>query len=205
VVLNCRPFLPKGASMSYTYPGDLTTVADVQQYLGQTTVASGSQAIIQSLITRVSTQFYTYVGRNILSGTYVEYYNGTGSQNLVLNNYPIIYVSGISINGHSINQSTNNGYVTGWNNDDQQIFVNNGICKGFRNVQVTYSAGYPSIPGDVEQSVIDYVGILYNKKNRPGVVSQMLEGMNDRYIGDLEGLPKSVREIWESYRTQFKW
>jgi hypothetical protein len=191
-----------------SYGGDLTTVANVQQYAGNDNqiTASGSAATIQALITRVSTEFYSYTGRNILSGTYVETYNGTGSQNLVLNQYPVLSVSGISINGHSVNQTNNgNGYITGWNNDNQQIFVNNGICKGFQNVQVTYTAGYSTVPGDIEQSVIDYVLILLAKAGRIGVVSKAIEGMSDRYIGDLEGVPKSVKEVWNSYRNPFKW
>ena len=191
-----------------SYGGDLTTVANVQQYAGQNNqiAASGMSAPIQALITRVSTEFYTYTGRNILSGTYVESYNGTGSQNLILNQYPVISVSGIAINGHTINQTNNgNGYITGWNNDNQQIFVYAGICKGFQNVQVTYTAGYSSIPGDIEQSVIDYVLILLAKTGRIGVVNKAVEGMSDRYVGDLDGVPKSVKEVWNQYRNPFKW
>ena len=81
---------------------DLTTVAAVNAILGQT--SSVDQALIQTEVTAYSQNILTRTSRGFLSGvrSYSERYNGNGSQEQGLRNYPILAVSSLSVNGIAI-------------------------------------------------------------------------------------------------------
>jgi|GEM_PF-5799533 hypothetical protein len=81
---------------------DLTTVAAVNAILNQN--PSADAALLQAEITAYSQNILTRTGRGFLSGVrpYKERYNGNGSLELALRNYPILAVSSLSINGIAI-------------------------------------------------------------------------------------------------------
>ena len=81
---------------------DLTTVAAVNAILNQgSTVDSG---IIQTEITAYSQNILTRTGRGFLSGVraYSERYNGNGSTELPVRNYPILSIQGVQVGGIAI-------------------------------------------------------------------------------------------------------
>ena len=93
---------------------DLTTVAAVNAILAQDPAADA--ALIQSEITAYSQNILTRTGRGFLSGvrSYVERYNGNGSNELPIRNYPILAVASLSVNGIAIPASPDylqSGYV----------------------------------------------------------------------------------------------
>ncbi len=181
---------------------DLTTLSEVQAYLAQSVLVSGSNPIISSLITSVSEQCIKYTGRIFSGTTFTETYNGTGSQDLLLRNYPVQSVSGVSIFGYPIHQTTSsNGYVTGWNFDQDGVHLTNRTFpKGFQNIYVTYRAGYDTIPYDINRSVAEYVAIIFQKRSRIGEVSQSIPEVGTvSYINDRDGVPASIINVWDKY------
>ena len=93
---------------------DLTTVAAVNAILAQAPTADA--ALIQIEITAYSQNILTRTGRSFLSGvrSYSERYNGNGSAELPVRNYPILAVSSVSVNGIAIPASPDyrqSGYV----------------------------------------------------------------------------------------------
>ena len=93
---------------------DLTTVAAVNSILGQ--VSGTDSTIIQSEVTAYSQNILTRTSRSFLSGVrqYNERYNGNGSQELPVLNYPILAVASLSVNGIAIPASPDyiqSGYV----------------------------------------------------------------------------------------------
>ena len=93
---------------------DLTTVAAVNNLLSQ---ASGTDStLIQTEITNLSRYILTKTSRSFLSGirSYSERYNGNGSNEMLVRNYPILVVSSLSVNGIAIPASPDyiqSGYV----------------------------------------------------------------------------------------------
>jgi hypothetical protein len=93
---------------------DLTTVAAVNAILTQSPTTDS--AVIQTEVTAYSQNILTRTGRSFLSGvrSYSERYNGNGSQELPLRNYPILAVASLSVNGIAIPASPDyisSGYV----------------------------------------------------------------------------------------------
>ncbi len=181
---------------------DLTTLGEVQSYLGQVPTVSGSNTIISSLITSVSEECMKYTGRHFSGTSFTETYNGTGSQDLLLRNYPVQVVSGISIFGNPVPQTIGqNGYITGWNFDQDGVHLTNRVFpKGFQNVYVTYVGGYTTVPYDINRSVAEYVAIIFQKRSRIGEVSQAVPEVGTvSYINDKDGVPKSIIDVWNKY------
>lgn len=93
---------------------DLTTVAAVSGILDQDVDVDA--ALIQTEITAYSQNILTRTSRAFLSGvrTYTERYNGNGSNEIQLRNYPILAVSALSVSGTVIPPSPDylqTGYV----------------------------------------------------------------------------------------------
>jgi hypothetical protein len=93
---------------------DLTTVVAVNAILNQSPTVD--QALLQTEVTAYSQNILTRTGRGFLSGvrSYSERYNGNGSQELPVRNYPILAVASLSVNGIAIPASPDyisSGYV----------------------------------------------------------------------------------------------
>lgn len=84
---------------------DLTTFAAVNSWL--IGGASADEAVISSAITGYSAYILTRTGRSYLGGfrTYVERYDGNGSDLLMLRNYPVLSASAVVVNGQAIPQT----------------------------------------------------------------------------------------------------
>jgi hypothetical protein len=80
---------------------DLTTLADVKAWLGRTD--SNSDALLSALITRTSRQILSYLRRGtILPRTVNEIRDGSGSNTLMLRQWPVVSVSSVTVGVVSI-------------------------------------------------------------------------------------------------------
>src|SRR5205085_10787744 len=80
---------------------DLCTLAHVKAWLGRSD--SNSDALLTALITRTSRQLLSYLRRaTILLHTVSEIRDGTGSQSLMLREWPVLSVSSLTIGAQTI-------------------------------------------------------------------------------------------------------
>lgn len=151
---------------------DLTTLANVKQYL--TVNVTTDDALLTRLISAASAFIQSWLNRNLASQTYTETRNGHGGYVLPLANYPVTAVSSVAVDNVAIpaaSDPTQTGYVF----SDKALYLN-GYCfsRGFQNVAVTYTAGFATIPLDIEQACIDLVGLKYKERNHIGQTSKTL-------------------------------
>jgi hypothetical protein len=181
-----------------TAPGsneiDLTCLSAVKRWAeikGDT-----DDADIQDCITAFSKAVMERVGRETLSviKTFTDIYNGNNSVRLFLNNFPIVelisvYVNGVSlpistdyfVTGVFIDQSLRRNSIayrtaTGGVNTFQNYpstLPGYGFTKGIGNVRVTYKAGYKeaepgfeytATPYDLELAVRKAVALQYKRR-----------------------------------------
>ena len=138
-------------------PDDLCTVAELKSWLPNQ--GNNDDVTLQSLITNASLQVLQYIDRpHILSsvlGPLTENYDGNGSDRLLPRNFPITSVSSLSIDGVSI-QAATTPTTAGYLWDGRRILLRGfRFCRGVQNVQLSYSAGYPSVPLDLKQAAIE--------------------------------------------------
>lgn len=75
---------------------DLTTVADVKEYLESQSDDSRVEALIQAFITGLSAEVEQYLDRELVAGTYTEYHDVAYNQfQLFLRAYPVTSITGI--------------------------------------------------------------------------------------------------------------
>ena len=83
-------------------PSDLTTVANLEGWLGLTNVQAPVPDQLQRLVTATSAGIQAYISRIIRSQSYNETRAGTGGDRLVLKNTPVTAVSSVVVDGQTI-------------------------------------------------------------------------------------------------------
>lgn len=163
--------------------GDLTTLATVRAYLpGIDALDTQFDDLLTRLITAVSTQFATEVGRVLASATATEVYSGHGGQRLTTKRWPITAVTSVYVDGELVPERPAVG-ESGWVIDEETSICLDGSfwSRGLQNVEVEYTAGYVTIPGDVEQAVVKMVCLQFTDRNRIGQASRSMTGESVSY------------------------
>ncbi|KVV12408.1 hypothetical protein WM08_15155 [Burkholderia ubonensis] len=191
--------------------GDLTTLANAKQWVLVNSGVTGDDAIFTRLITAASQFVQTYLNRTIASTAYTEKHTGSGSNTLALPNYPITAVSSLAIRGVPIAASPD-GVQVGYTFDDRFLYlIGNVGFSAFPNgtdghfpkwpplgVQVTYTAGFLSTPPEIEQAVLELIGLKYSDRNHFGQVSKSIQGEVVSF--SIADMPAGVRTILNNYR-----
>lgn len=175
----------------------LCALADVKTYLGiQNT---NQDAVITTLITNASAMIESYCNRTFASAAYTETRNGTGGFRMYAAQAPITAVSSVTVDGTPIpaapapsNGSLGYGYVF----DADLIYIRPGgypgtFTKGIQNVMLAYTAGFATIPADVNQACVELIADKLAKQARIDKKSETL-GSQQTVSFDLSGMPPRV-------------
>ena len=155
---------------------DLATQDEVKEYIDMPGGSSDADDVIDDLITRVSDRFHKYCGiSSFHSTTYTEYYSGQGTQELFLDQRPIISITSIKQDSEwafgSDSTFASDNYAI---QDDRVVLKDNVFSSGVRNLQVIYTAGYATIPTDLKQACIEEVARAFDKRLNVDVSSRTL-------------------------------
>ena len=176
---------------------DLTTLANVKSWLN--IQSNTDDALLSRMITSVSTYIQSWLNRSFSVASYTDTSNGNGvSSQLVLRNYPIVSVSSLTINGIIIPFSPD-GIKPGYQYDGKAIYLIGYIFqRGMRNIVVNYSAGYASVPAEIEQAVIELLSLRYRERSRIGENSKSIGGETVSY--NIKDFPEGVKTILNNYK-----
>lgn len=201
--------------------GDLTTVTKVKTEWLKISVAT-DDAILQALITAASRQIVSYLQRSVLSATFTEKRNGTGTSMIVLKHWPVTAITSVTVNASVIPASSQGSY--GWvcNLWDGSTFpippaviqlVGGGYSgfppysipaapgvfnEGGQNIQIVYTAGFSTTPPDIEMACNMLVGAWYKEKDLIRQKSSLLGGQSQSYEMDM---PTSCKNLLNPYRA----
>lgn len=157
----------------------LTTLANVKESLGYDSPANTNyDDLLTNLIARASVLIESRLGRSVVQASYTEYADADGSEYLDLRQGPVISVSGLAYATHATAGITTTSvdagtYIVYGDEDDWRLpgyLRSNGGCfnKGRKNYEVKYSAGWATVPYDIEQLCIDVVTWLFNQRKDAG-------------------------------------
>lgn len=159
--------------------GDLTILNDAKNWLGIPLTDTANDALLANIITSASAFLINWFNRQILTATYTEKYNGNGKQFLQVRNWPITAISSLSSNGIAIVPSPD-GILDGYIFDDTlaTVYLLGPLYfnKGIRNIFITYTAGYATVPVDIAQACNELVGAKFKRRQRIGITSQQIGG-----------------------------
>lgn len=167
---------------------------------------SGHDESINQHINRASWELNTLTGRQLLARDLTEYYDGDGSDLLILRQWPINSVTSIYIDaGRSY------GSDTLVSSDDYAYYDVRGtvgfdgasLTPGMQSVKITYNAGYTTIPPDIEGACLQMVAIDHKRETekRVGVLSRSDElGGSITYVFDTPFVDRVVAKYARKYR-----
>lgn len=185
------------ALLSYS----LTTLANTKESLGIASGTTTDDELLKRLINSATQTIERYLGgRRLASTAYTnERYDGTGTDKLKLRNWPVTAITDVQ-------------YMTGdygtpkWESFDSDFYIvdtadgqNAGVIRysagsfnaGVENIQVSYTAGYTTIPFDIEEACIQIVSTMYKQRKARGIKS---ESLGDRSVTYFENKAGSIIE-----------
>jgi len=90
--------------------------------------------------------------------------------------------------------------VAGFTFDSNGILLRQGyrFVRGVANVSVVYTAGYATIPGEIEQAAIEMIALKTAERRRVGISSQTLAGESVAYR-DVD-MTASIKSLLNQYK-----
>ena len=179
-------------------PRDLTTVANLQAWLGLTNVQQATADQLQRLVTSVSLWIQNKISRIIPDQPYVETRDGQGGTRMVLGNYPVIAVSSVVVDGITIPPSPGPGQ-DGWvlSNDGVSLRGYTFTSQDVANCVIAYTAGYATVPLDLEQACLELASMRWKERDRIGNSSIAMAGQQTNFI--IKDMPPSVATVLQQY------
>lgn len=188
-----------------------TSLANAKEYLQIATATTTYDDLLINLINRSETILERYCGRKMKSRSYTEYYDGDGTRFLYTKQWPIVSITSIHIDVDRVFGSAElvsssdyffddeNGEVQGritlLGTADESIFG-----QGYGNVKLVYTAGYATLPEDIEAAAVVHVSHWYNKAGTEGHTSMGLGGLSKSF--DMAPLPGEVKMYLEPHRKR---
>jgi len=175
--------------------------------------ATGS---IESVINRASEFIENYCHRVFTSTfatfTETEYYDGTGSQFLLLRAFPVTSVTSVK----EWETSTNAATTTYTEHTDYTVFLDEGIiyrssgwARRRKGWQVVYVAGYATIPEDLKGACLEIAKLYWAMRDKRGLKSESIgdysyttDGLVSSGADGGTGLPSDVVVVLDSYKRE---
>jgi hypothetical protein len=187
----------------------LTTLANLKEVLG--IVDASQDSLLTNTINRATDMIESYCnGRRFASTVYTnEKYDGTGTQLINARHFPITALSAYEYNAGTVGDvdwdSLQDDFISYIDDvaGPGQFYYENGFARGTRNYRFSYTAGYATIPYDLEQACLDLCVFIYNSRSSQGMLSETL---GDRSYTKMQFTGNPIDNIGidlvlEKYRT----
>lgn len=178
---------------------DFCTVSDAKRFIDIRAKTTTDDALIQSLVTAASTAFRTLLSRDILSASYSERRDGTGTGTLVLKNFPVTAVQSVTVGPvlAPLPLTLSVDYI--WTPTSIKSLWG-AFPRGVGNIVVDYTAGYTTVPYDIAEKCAKTVALRYKQLERLGQTSKSIGGETVQF--DVSSMPKDVVELLQNYQRR---
>lgn len=186
------------------YP--LITVARAQAAEQLTSVASTR---LTSLIASASAAIERHCNRRFVSQSFTETHDGDGASELILEHFPLISLTSVTIiedDGTEVAIAATEfrtkagvGLIR-FKPDSTAAY--RWFPEGFQNVRIVQTAGFASVPEDVQEACVLLVAALYAGERKDAGVSSEKLGDYSVTLRDLAAgtMPENVKSLLSSYR-----
>jgi len=179
-------------------PLDLTTVANLQAWLRLASVSTETGVELQRLVTSTSNWIQSWISRAIPDMPYVDTLDGQGGVRLSLGNYPVLAVSSVVVDGQTIPASTG-PTIPGWVlSNDQVVLRSYTFTRDLANVVISYTAGFTTVPPDLEQACLELAAMRWKERERIGHSAITMGGQQTNFI--TSDMPASVKTILNQWK-----
>jgi hypothetical protein len=168
----------------------LTNLAAVKEYLKIDATDTSQDNLLEGLINASSNAIENYCNSKLKEQTITEEYDGTSSSNLFLNQMNLSSITSISIDGVTVDASEykfrRNGIV---------VRLNSVWPRGILNTNVTYKAGFATVPPDLELACKHLVNFYYKTE-----ISDFSRTFGDGMVIRPEAWPVQVKALLSPYK-----
>jgi hypothetical protein len=187
---------------------NLTTLANVKEWLPIPTSTTSSDALLTLLITQVSDDFMRATLRpDLLQADYTEVQEYDGGRRFTTYHWPINEITSLSIGGITVTASPDkvqSGYYVDEDIDPERIYevylIGQTLPDGGA-IEISYSAGYTTTPPDIESAVIEWIAYRYRGIPNTGLSRRRsTEGENIDVI-EVDA-PPTTKAVIERYRRK---
>lgn len=156
----------------------LATIVEIKQSMGM--VGTTDDDLLTRLSNVMSEAIKRYLSlTRVESGSFDDRLDGTGHQLLLLRSYPVLTLTSVIVDTLAI---TSDKYLLdGRSLVGQKDYV---FPRGRSNVRVQGTSGYTIIPEDLKQVCIDMVAREYKRRQRAGVTTEGIAGLQTSYSED---------------------
>jgi hypothetical protein len=144
----------------------LTSISDLETYTGKTITGTDDEALYTSLIDSVSAEIETICYRKFNADDYTETFDGNGTTELYLNQFPINTVTTVEY-GTPFDVANNPRIEI--ESDEYVIDSNIGMLEFLfssaeknQYFKISYNAGYTTIPADLNLIATKWVETSFN-------------------------------------------
>ena len=175
---------------------------------------TGEDGRLEDALHHATNMILTYIDRTIVQTSYTEYRDGTGTPFLNLHHYPLIG------NPTTVNVDNDRDFPASLNldvDDDYLVESAEGILRivmspifglgqaiwplGVQNVKVVYSAGYATVPRDLERICGEFAAFLYKERGgQRANLTTSVGGIKTQY--SQEAIPKVFQLALDPWRRQ---
>lgn len=139
----------------------------------------------------------SYLGRKLVADDYTDYYDGTNSNYLIVDNYPINSITSIYKYEDGVYQELDLSEYN-YRTFGHKIIIDDYIFEeGVGNYKVVYNGGWESLPKDIELALKKLFVVLFNespyKNNTLGMASFIKQ--NERIFLDGKAQDKILASI----------
>jgi len=171
----------------------LTSVADVKESLGITDTSQDN--LIRRKINQATDMIESYCGKNngqhFASTAYVEDYDGTGTNQLILKNRPVISFTSLAQRSTTENISDFDTV----NSSDYFVDTTAGVVDcvftlslNWNIYRATYTAGFATIPSDLAEACVMLTSALVENASTGAAVKRKTQGPKSiEYYDSVQG------------------
>ncbi len=197
-------------------PNALIQLADAKLYLHIDPLDLVEDALLEKLIDTGTARIEKWTKRKFKKRTFVERYDGPGTGNLILRQFPITDLTEVNIDPQQkflpttqitpladfVVKSEEEGrisFISGVPFSNSKLPGAGLFPQGIKNVRISYEAGFDPIPEDVQLAAMKVVAIDFNR-SREGGDGIASEAIGAHSITWIDGLPSEVVELLREYR-----
>jgi hypothetical protein len=168
--------------------GDLTTLANVKGYLRREFAdpAYGTFDVeLSRLIRSVSAEVRRATDRDldVPAASKTDRFDGDGGTRWLCEEYPVTAISSVTVDGVPVPEQPD-AQSNGWFLDGDAVeLVGYAFTCGRGNVSIVYSAGYSTVPTDLEDAVIQLVALKFHRADGIGQSSLSVNGDTVQFDG----------------------
>lgn len=184
--------------LSYAIVGE----DEAKEYAQINAPDEAKQDVLRLIVNSVTEQVERYTRRPWKSRQFVELYDGNGASAIVLRQMPLITLTSVK----RLNSDGTTAYT--YTDADFVLSLERGIIQfrygqfwsGFQNYQITYTAGYASVPDDVRLAALIAVAAAWRDfdQKREDMESLSFEGETKTF--SKEDLAPKAKKRLDRYR-----